>query len=478
MTSNSNGDLQGKSSSHGDLQNKSSSAARKQVLDDSNIRKLLIKLSLPAMVGMMIQALYNVVDRIYVGQGVGKEAIAGITICFPIQMMALAVGTTVGIGAASMISRSLGSGDIDRADRTFGNAVLLSVVFGSLIATFGLTNIDWLLNVFGSTPSIYQHARDYLGTILIGNVFFAYSVASNNIIRSEGNAKVAMISMLISALSNIILDPIFIFWFKMGVRGAAIATVMAQFLMAVWVTRYHLSGGSHLTFRFSYLKPVWNIIREMMAIGSSSFARQIAMSGSAILVNQSLRHYGSETHIAAFGIINSIIMMVMMPIFGISQALQPIIGFNYGAKRYFQIKRAYIMASGAGTVIIVIGTAIMALFPTLLIKAFTTDTELIHEAARYMRVIIFGLPFVALQINGTVNFQATGKASAAMLLSLSRQVLMLIPMVIVLPKFFGLFGVFVSFPISDILTTLLTLVFVIRQIRHFNKLSALETVNV
>ncbi len=447
---------------------------RKQVLDDSNIKKLMIKLSIPAVIGMMLQALYNVVDRIFVGQGVGKEAIAGITICFPIQMIVMAVGMTVGIGSASIISRGLGSGNIDRADRAFGNAILLSVVFSAMIAAFGLSNIEWLLNAFGSTPLIYNHARDYLSTILMGNVFFAYSVASNNIIRSEGNARVAMISMLVSALSNIIMDPIFIFVFDMGVRGAAIATVLAQFLMAMWVTRYFVWGKSHLTFRLANLKPDLSIIREMLAIGSSSFARQIAMSGSALLVNQSLRHYGSEIHIAAYGIINSIIMMFMMPIFGISQALQPIIGFNYGARRYNQIKRAYMLASTAGTVIIVFGVILMLAFPTLLIRAFTSDPELLREASRYMRVIILGLPVVAYQITGTVNFQATGKASTALILALSRQVLMLIPLLLILPHFIGLTGVFASFPISDFLTTILTSIFVVRQIKQFQKMSAME----
>ncbi len=452
------------------LTNKTSSP-RKQVLDDTNIKKLLIKLSLPAMLGMMIQALYNVVDRIYVGQGVGKEAIAGITICFPIQMIVMAVGMTVGIGSASIISRGLGSGNIDRADRAFGNAVLLSVLFSAAIAIFGLANIEWLLNAFGSTPLIYRPAYDYLSTILIGNVFFAYSIAGNNIIRSEGSAHVAMISMLVSAVSNIIMDPIFIFVFDMGVRGAAIATVLAQFLMACWVTHYFIFGKSHLTFKFANLKPHWDIIKEMLAIGSSSFARQIAMSGSALLVNQSLRHYGSEVHLAAYGIINSIIMMFMMPIFGISQALQPIIGFNFGARRYGQIKRAYLLASNAGTAIIVFGVIVMMAFPTLLIRAFTSDPELLAEASRYMRVIILGLPVVAYQITGTVNFQATGKASTALILALSRQVLMLIPLLLVLPRFIGLTGVFASFPISDFLTTILTSLFVIRQIRQFNKMS-------
>ncbi|KAB3524964.1 MATE family efflux transporter [Alkaliphilus serpentinus] len=445
-----------------------------KMLGTEKISKLLIKMSAPAIVGMMVQALYNLVDTIFVGRGVGTMAIAGLTIAFPIQMLVMAIAQTIGIGGASIISRSLGAGDKERAERTMGNIFMLVIAISSFTAIFGMIFIEPILKLFGATDTILPYSIEYMRVILLGTVFFTFAVASNSIVRSEGNAKVAMYTMLISAGLNIILDPIFIFVFKMGIAGAAIATVLAQASTAIYLVFYFIYGKSTLTFKVKNLKPDFKIISETFIIGASSFARQVSGSFIAIILNNTLSFYGGDLAIAAYGIINRLMMFIFMPLFGVVQGLQPIVGYNYGAKQFHRVKETIYLSFKATTVMATTGFVFLLVFPEFLMSIFSKDKELLDFAVSAIRIIVFALPLIGVQVVGASMYQAIGKAIPSIVLSMSRQVLFLIPLVLILPLFFKLQGVWIAFPIADLLSTLVTITLVAREFRLFNQATAWE----
>ena len=440
------------------------------ILADDNIGKLLFKLSAPATLGMFVMTLYNVVDTIFIGHAVGRLGIAGISIVFPFQMFVMAIGQTLGIGGASLISRSLGAGNIEKAERTLGNVIFSVVIFGISLALFGSFFIDKILMVFGATETILPYAREYMQIILFGTILFTFLMTSNNIIRSEGKAKVAMGTMIISAVINIILDPIFIFGFKMGVRGAAIATVIAQLISVIYIIFFFLSGKSILKFKLINLKLNFPILKEVFAIGASAFARQSAQSFLIIILNNSLGLYGGDLSIAVFGVISKLIRFIIMPIFGIAQGLQPIAGFNYGAKKYQKAWKAIKLALISGVTISTLGSLLVISIPKTLMMIFTKDTELINQGVHSLKLFIIAFPLVGFQVVGSTVFQAFGKAIPALFLSLSRQILFLIPLILILPRFFHLDGIWLAFPVSDVLATIVTLMMLYRENKKFKKL--------
>ena len=441
------------------------------ILADDNIGKLLFRLSAPATLGMFVMALYNVVDTIFIGHSVGKLGIAGISIVFPFQMFVMAIGQTLGIGGASLISRSLGAGNIEKAEKTLGNVIFSVVIFGISLAIFGSFFIDKILLVFGATETILPYAREYMQIILFGTILFTFLMSSNNIIRSEGKAKVAMGTMIISAVLNIILDPIFIFSFKMGVRGAAIATVIAQFISVIYIVFFFCSGKSVLKFKLINLKFNIPILKEVFVIGASAFARQSAQSFLIIVLNNSLGLYGGDISIAVFGVVSKLIRFIIMPIFGIAQGLQPIAGFNYGAKQYGKAWKALKLALFSGVTISTLGSLLVISIPGTLMKIFTNDTLLINEGVHSLKIFILAFPLVGFQVVGATVFQAFGKAIPALFLSLSRQILFLIPLILILPGFFHLDGIWFAFPVSDVLATIVTLMMLYREKKRFNKKS-------
>jgi len=440
------------------------------ILADDNIGKLLFRLSAPATLGMFVMALYNVVDTIFIGHSVGKLGIAGISIVFPFQMFVMAIGQTLGIGGASLISRSLGAGNIEKAEKTLGNVIFSVVIFGISLAIFGSFFIDKILLVFGATETILPYAREYMQIILFGTILFTFLMSSNNIIRSEGKAKVAMGTMIISAVLNIILDPIFIFSFKMGVRGAAIATVIAQFISVIYIVFFFCSGKSVLKFKLINLKFNIPILKEVFAIGASAFARQSAQSFLIIVLNNSLGLYGGDISIAVFGVVSKLIRFIIMPIFGIAQGLQPIAGFNYGAKQYGKAWKALKLALFSGVTISTLGSLLVISIPGTLMKIFTNDTLLINEGVHSLKIFILAFPLVGFQVVGATVFQAFGKAIPALFLSLSRQILFLIPLILILPGFFHLDGIWFAFPVSDVLATIVTLMMLYRSSQRITKI--------
>ena len=441
---------------------------KNHILADERVGRLLVKLSTPAMVGMFVMALYNVVDTIFVGRGVGSMAIAGITIVFPIQLLVMAIAMMFGIGGASVISRALGAGDYEKANTTFGNVLLSIVVFGFSLALLGNIFIDKLLAIFGASDTVLPYARAYARIILIGTVFFSFSMASNNVIRSEGRAKVAMTTMLISAILNIILDPIFIFGFKWGIKGAAAATVISQAVTVLYLVYYFLSGKSSLTLHFRNLRFKKSIIREIVAVGSPSLIRQLSASALVVVINNTLRVFGGDLSIALFGIMHRMLMFVSMPLFGIAQGMQPIVGFNFGAKRYDKAKRVLALSNKASTIISTVGAIVLCSFPRTIISIFINDPELIRMGIPAVRIFIIALPVFGFQVVGSTLFQAIGKARQALFLTVSRQII-LMTLVLVLPRLYNLTGVWMTFPITDVLFFFVTLGLYIPQIREFDR---------
>ncbi len=444
------------------------------ILADERVGRLLVSLSTPAMIGMFVTALYNVVDTIFVGRGVGTLAIAGIAIVFPIQMVVMAIAQMLGIGGAAMISIALGAGDYPKAEKTFGNVLMLVVGFGIIMATLGNIFIDELLRLFGASNTILPYSKDYASIILYGTVFFSFAMTSNSIVRSEGRATVAMTSMLVSAILNIILDPIFIFGFGWGIKGAAWATVISQFTAVIYLLIYFSAGKSSLKIKPKDLLLETKIVTEILAIGSASFLRQISTSIMVIFMNHTLRIYGGDLAIAIFGIMHRILMFISMPIFGIAQGLQPITGFNYGAKRYAKAKRVLHLSIQATTIIGITGAVIIVLFPRILLSVFTTDQNLIEIGSRALRIFIIALPFTGFQVVGTTLFQAIGKARQALELTVGRQVV-LIALVFLLSHWFQLDGIWVAFPLADFLFFFVVLALYLPQLREFdNQIKALE----
>ncbi|OPJ55955.1 MATE family efflux transporter [Alkalithermobacter paradoxus] len=428
-------------------------------LGEEKIGKLLLKFSIPAIVGMIVNSIYNVVDRIFIGRGVGSIALTGITVSFPIMIIIMAFGMLIGIGATSLISIRLGEKKGEEAEIILGNALSLLILTSIIMTVLGLIFVNPILIRFGASSTVLPYAREYLVIILMGSIFQSIGFGMNGFIRAEGNPKIAMYTMVIGALANIALDPLFIFTFGMGIRGAAIATVISQAISSVWVLWYFFGGKSSLKIHLKNLKLHMRIVKEIIAIGLAPFSMQIAASVIVVILNRNLYTYGGDSAIAAMGIINSISMFILMPIFGINQGSQPIIGYNYGAREYDRVKETLKYSILASTVICIVGFIVVMRYPENLIMIFNNeDKDLIKIGAHGMKAALRMLPIVGFQIVGSNYFQAVGKAKYSMFLSLSRQVLFLIPVLIIMPKFLGLEGVWLASPISDFLAFILTFI--------------------
>lgn len=449
-----------------------------KALGEENIAKLLKRLSIPAMMGMIVNALYNFVDTVFLGQFVGVDAIGALAISFPIQMIIMGFGTMIGIGAASAASRALGAKQIEKADHIVGNAFLSIFIIGILLITFGREFLNPILTLFGATDTLLPLAYDYMNIILMGSIFLTISMVSNNVIRAEGNAKVAMISMMIGTGFNIILDPIFIELLGFGIRGAAIATVLGQIFAFLYVTNYFYRGKSNFKIMPHHLKPNFKYLTEIFTVGFPTFMRQIAGSILAIVVNNSLGFYGGDLAISVYGVINRVLMFILMPMFGIVQGFQPIASFNYGAKNFKRVIEVLKVSLKFLIIYSTIGVIIIQLFPGLIIRMFNNDTELIRLGKVAIRIVTIMIPFVGIQILSASLFQAIGKAKPALIVSMSRQTLFLIPLVLLLPKFnnLGLVGIYAAFPLADILAIVLSLYLLKREVNSLkSKHLAIET---
>jgi len=439
-------------------------------LGQESIPRLLLHFSAPAIVGMLAQALYNLIDRVFVGQAIGGDGIAGITVAFPFMLISLAFGMLIGFGATSQISIWLGRQRKDVAERILGNAATLLTLASLAITLIGLLFLDPILILFGASETVLPFARDYLGIIILGSVFQMVGFGLNTAIRGEGNPRIAMLSMLISVVLNAILAPIFIFGFRWGMQGAALATVMSQAVSAVWVLAYFLGGKSVLRLHAADLRLHRETCLGIFVIGSPPFAMQLAASVLQGITNHQLRIFGGDTAIAVMGIIYSVGMMIAMPIFGINQGAQPIIGYNYGACRYDRVKKTLETAILAASSLMVFGFAVLMLFPGYVVQIFARNDEaLIEMGVHAIRIAVAMFPIVGFQIVSASYFQAVGKPKIALTLSLSRQVLVLVPALLILPHFFGLDGVWASMPTADLVASVITGFCLMMELRHLGR---------
>ncbi|MGV3075688.1 MATE family efflux transporter [Clostridium baratii] len=427
-------------------------------LGEEPILKLLLSFSIPAIVGMVVNTLYNIIDRMYIGriEGIGPLALTGVGITMPIMTIILAFGMLVGIGTAARVSLKLGEHNKDSAEEHLGNAFTLIIIISIAITILGLMFLDPILGVFGASENTEIYARQYMQIIFIGTIVNMLSFGLNHSIRSDGSPKVAMLSMLIGAITNIILDPVFIFGFGMGVRGAAIATVISQILTTVWILQYFTVGKSIIKLKMNNLKLKLSIIISIFSIGMSPFSMQLAASVVQVLANNSLKEYGGDLAIGAMTIISSVSMIFLMPIFGINQGSQPIIGYNYGAKQYDRVKETVKYGAIAATIIVVIGWIVTQSAPQVLIAIFNNDPELVGIATNGIKIYLFMMPLVGFQVISSNYFQSIGKAKISMFLSLLRQVILLIPCILILPKILGLNGIWLSGAVCDGLSSLIT----------------------
>lgn len=438
-------------------------------LEHEKISRLLLHYAIPAIIGTMVNALYNIVDRIYIGQGVGALAMSGLTLTFPILLFLQAFGMLVGAGAATRVSIHLGRKANDLADNVLGNALTLTFVFAAITIIPSLVFLEELLLWFGGSEQTIPFAADYLYIAIPGNILASLSFSFNAVMRASGYPKKAMITMMIGAVLNVILDPIFIFWLDMGIQGAAIATVISMAASAVFVMSHFLNKESLVRFHKKYfvLKPhiVWNIL----TIGISPFTMQLAGSMVTVLMNHSLKRHGGDLAIGANGIITSVGMLLVMLIIGVAQGMQPIVGFNYGAGHYKRALDTLKLVIITSTCITGTGFLCSLFFPEVIVRAFTNDAGLSAISANGLRLTLLAFVVVGSQISISQYFQSIGVAWKAMFLSLSRQCLFLIPALLILPPLMGLDGVWLAGPFSDVLAALVAWLFLYGHVKNVKK---------
>ena len=425
-------------------------------LETEPVGKLLWQYAVPAIVGTMVMSLYTIIDRIFIGQGVGPDAISGLALTFPIMNLTAAVGMLVGAGASARISIVLGQKDPVRAEKILGNSLVLTLALAACYILFFIFFMDDILRQFGGSDKTIPYAREFLFYLLPGMALTNLCYSFNNMMRASGYPQKAMITMLIGAVMNVILDPIFIFWFKMGIKGAAIATVISMAVSTAFVMYHFIGKESSIRFHKHSFRLQGQIIRNIVSIGMSPFLINLTASAVAIFMNTSLQKYGGDTAIGAFGIINSYGMLIVMLIIGLCQGMQPIVGFNFGAGNLQRMQKALTLTATVATIITSLGFIGSTFFPHYLARAFTTDTHLIDVSSVGLRITMMMFPIVGAQIVITNFFQSIGKASISIFLSLSRQVLFLIPAILLLPRIWGLDGVWSASPTADGIATLIT----------------------
>ncbi|MCI1578825.1 MAG: MATE family efflux transporter [Clostridium beijerinckii] len=446
---------------------------------EGSIKKLLFKFSIPAISVFLANVLYNIIDAIFIGnQPNGSLGIAALTIVFPIQQIILALSQMIGVGIASITSRSLGAGDKLRAEKAVGIALTSSVLLGILIMVIGLVFIRPMLYIFGSLENILPYAVTFFRITLYCSVFFVFSIVANSIIQSEGHANIAMISMIIGPVINIPLDYILVTRLQYGIKGAAIATDISQIICFIFLLVYICFNSKILGVKVKNLTINIKLLKEAISLGLSTFMTQLAYGILAIVLNNSLKVYGgSDLYVSAIGIYNRVFGFITITMYGIRQALQPIIGFNYGAKKFDRVKQSLKLAILASVIISLAFLIIIIGFTNKIAGAFTSDNGLIALTVPILRVMIFMSPLVGVQVIASSFFQYIGKPKPALFLSIMKPFLFLIPLILIIPIFLKITGIFVSVPLADFLAAMISLIFIYREIKKMNKLNLIEGEN-
>ncbi|NLA26447.1 MAG: MATE family efflux transporter [Firmicutes bacterium] len=445
-------------------------------LGTEQIGKLLFEFSMPAILGMLVNLLYNTVDRIYIGRGVDPLGIAGISIAMPLMMVGTALALLIGAGSNSIFSIRLGEGHKDEAEKIMGHAFILLLLTSALFVIVAQVFLNPItIHILGASEAIMPYAKCYLRIILCGAVFNTMGTGLNFFIRSDGHPRTSMYTQMIGAFINIILDPIFIFVFKWGIAGAAWATIIAQFVSFAWVMLYFNSKSTQLRFRIKQMKPEIKLSFAICSLGLAPFSRQIAMSFVLGIMNRSLYFYGGDIAVTAMGIVYSILSFFLMPLQGLTQGSQPIIGYNYGAKSYDRVRKTYLWTILCGFIFTVIALTFLQLFPQFLFCIFTIEKgELLETGTKCMRISTLLLPIVSFQMISANYFQSVGKPVQSILMGLSRQVFGYIPLLLLLPRVWGLNGVFYAMPVSDLLSAILAFVLIMHEKKRLEKLIQIE----
>ncbi|MDR6969032.1 putative MATE family efflux protein [Flavobacterium arsenatis] len=437
-------------------------AVSSEELGKKDIKKLLVQQAVPSSIGILFMSVNILVDTIFVGQWIGSLAIAAVTVVLPITFFISSLGMAIGVGGGSVLSRALGSNDKEKALFTFANQIMMTFLLASVFVIFGLFFSDEMLTLFGAKGNIVAPAKEFFLPIIISVPFLALCMMGNNIIRAEGKAKYAMFAMIIPAFVNIILDIIFIKMMNMGMLGAALATAISYFTCFVFVLWFFVYK-SELRLEIRHFKFQIPLIKEITELSFVTFSRQGVVSVLSIILNHTLYTYGGEHSIAVYGIISRMLMFALFPILGITQGFLPIAGFNYGAKNFDRVKESVNVSIKYAALLATVIFVVILILAKPIVAVFTNDPEVIAETPNALRWVFAASPIIAIQLIGAAYFQAAGKAKKALFLTLTKQGFFLIPLVLILPHFFGIFGVWVAFPIADILSTIITAYFLKKE---------------
>ena len=424
-------------------------------LGTQDIKKLLIKQAVPSSIGVLFMSVNILIDTIFVGQWIGSLAIAAVTIVLPITFLISSLGMAIGVGGGSVLSRALGANHKEKAKNTFANQIMMTLLLSSIFVFLGLFFSDEMLALFGAKGAIIQPAREFFFPIIISVPFLALCMMGNNIIRAEGKAKFAMVAMIVPAFVNIGLDILFIKYLNLGMFGAAMATAISYFSCFLFVLWFFIFK-SELKLKMKNFKFKMPIVKEISELSFVTFSRQGVVSVLSILLNHTLYSYGGEHSVAIYGIISRMLMFALFPILGITQGFLPIAGYNYGAGYYERVKESVSLSIKYAAILATLIFVVILIFAKPITAVFTTDALVIAQTPNALRWVFAASPIIAIQLIGAAYFQAAGKAKKALLLTLSKQGFFLIPLVLILPNFLGIFGVWIAFPIADILSTLLT----------------------
>lgn len=445
-------------------------------LGDGNIRKLLTQYSVPAIIAMTAASLYNMTDSIFIGHGVepGHLAIAGLTVTFPFMNLAAAFGSLVGVGASTLISIKLGQKDYAAANRVFGNTLVLNTIIGLLFSAACYPFLDPILYFFGASEHTISFARDYMEIIVLGNVITHIYFGQNAMLRSAGFPGMSMYATLLSVAVNCMLNPIFIFSFGWGIRGAAWATVLSQSVSLILQMSHFYNKKHIIHFSKKIYRLQKEVVRKIFSIGMSPFLMNLCACLIVILINRGMSAHGGDVSVGAYGIINRISFLFLMIVMGFNQGMQPIAGYNYGAMKYSRVMEVTKLTILCGIAVTAFGFLVCEIFPEMMIRLFTTRQELISESVYGMRLVFIVFPLVGFQMVASNFFMSIGMSRKAIFLSMTRQVLFLIPCLLILPRLLGTLGIWISIPISDFVSTLVTSIVLIGQFQKFKKRDAIN----
>tara|TARA_B110000285_G_scaffold230203_1_gene296353 strand:- start:18519 stop:19862 length:1344 start_codon:yes stop_codon:yes gene_type:complete len=435
-----------------------------ELLGTAPIPKLLIQQAVPASIGILVMSLNILIDTIFVGKWIGSDAIAAINVVLPVSFFIAALGMSIGIGGASIISRSLGEKNHLKAENTFGNQITLTFLITITVVIIGLAFVDQIIPVFGGKGSLFDIAKTYYVILLYGVPVLAFCMMSNNTIRAEGKPKNAMYAMLIPSVSNLLLDYIFIKIFGWGMMGAAWATTLSYGFCASYIVYFFFSKHTSLHPTWKAFRLQFLLVKEIGSLGSVTLARQAMVSITILLVNNILFSFGGESSIAVYAILSRMLMFATFPIFGITQGFLPIAGFNYGAENWLRVRKVINISIGYATLLASIIFGIIFFFAENIPSIFSDDNYISSQAPKALRHVFLAIPIIGIQLIGAAYFQAIGKALPALLLTLSRQGIFFIPLLFILPRFYGVDGVWMAFPIADVLSTILTAFFLNRAV--------------